>query len=191
MHFLIDLGYFLFATFFSLISFILWVRIAIRYVRLSRLHPASRLIYQLTDPIVMPIAHHFPHAQAPKNIYDWPCLAVLVLVDLLKFISLGALFLGAMLPWGFLPLYIFADLLLQPCNLLFYAIILHVLISWLNPHWQHPIVDVLRLVTQPLLNWARHKVPVMHGFDFSPLLLLILLKLISFIIRAPLPLHIL
>ena len=186
---LLAVGYFLFASFFSLISFILWARIALRYFRISALHPVSQSINALTNPIIMPLAHMFSTPKKRLSRYDWPCFCVLVIVELLKFIAIGALFLGAMLPWSFVPLYTLADLILQPCNLLFYAIIIRVIMSWVNPNWHHPIADVIRSITEPLLRWARHIIPVFSGFDFSPFVIMILLKVITLYISASLPLH--
>ena len=182
-------GYFLFALFFSLLSFILWTRIALRYFRISPLHPVSQGINKLSDPIIMPLAHRFTAHKRRLSRYDWPCFSVLVIVELLKFIAIGSLFLGAMLPWSFLPIYTLADLIVQPCNLLFYAVIIRVIMSWVNPGWQHPIADVLRRVTDPLFHFGRRIIPDTSGFDFSPFVILILLKIIPLFITAMLPLH--
>lgn len=181
-------GYFLFALFFSLLSFVLWTRMALRYFRVSHLHPVSQGIHALTNPIVMPLAYVFPTNKKRLSRYDWPCFCVLIIVELLKFITLSVLFLGAKLPWSFVPLYTVADLIVQPCNLLFYAIVARVIISWVNPNWYHPIVDVLSLVTNPPLRFGRRIVPIVGGFDFSPFVVIILLKIITIFINASLPL---
>ena len=186
---LIAVGYFLFALFFSFLAFVLWTRIALRYFRVSALHPISQTINALTNPVIMPLAHMFPATKTRRSRYDWACFSVLVVVELLKFIAIGSLFLGAMLPWSFLPLYTLADLIVQPCNLLFYAIAIRVLMSWVNPRWQHPIADLLRLATEPALNLGRRIIPDISGFDFSPYIILIILKVITLFISASLPLH--
>ena len=186
---LIAVGYFLFALFFSLLAFLLWARIALRYFRISPLHPISRNILSLSNPIIMPLAHMFGAPKRPLSRYDWPCFCVLVIVELLKFVAIGALFLGAKLPLSFVPLYTLADLIVQPCNLLFYAIIIRVIMSWINPTWRHPAVDLLRTITEPLLRLGRLIVPDISGFDFSPFVIMIILKLITIFISASLPLH--
>lgn len=186
---LLAVGYFLFALFFSLISFVLWTRIALRYCRISALHPISRSINALTDPLIMPLTHQLTASKTRASRYDWPCFSVLVLVVFLKYLAIGSLFIGGMLPWSFLPLYTLADLIVEPCNLLTYAIIIRVLMSWLNPGWQNPIADVIRQVTNPLLHWASQWLPQTAGFDFSPVVILVLLKVITLFINASLPLH--
>ncbi len=186
---LVAVGYFLFALFFSLIAFVLWTRIALRYFRISALHPVSQSIYRITNPIVMPITHMFKIHKSHLQRYDWPCFSVLVMVELLKFVALGSLLLGVSLPWSFVPLYTVADLIVQPCNLLFYAVIIRVIMSWVNPHWHHPIADILCRVTDPLFRLGHRIIPDLGGFDFSPFLVLIVLKIITLFITASLPLH--
>ena len=186
---LLTVGYFLFALLFSLLGFVLWARIGLRYFRISAIHPVSHLILTITNPIVLPLAHHFPIQTTRKSPYDWPCFCVLVMVELLKFIAIGSLFLGVTLPWTFLPIYTLADLIIQPCNLLFYAMLIQVIMSYVNPHWQHPAADVLRLITEPLYRLGRRIIPDISGFDFSPFLMMIILKIITLFIRSYLPLH--
>lgn len=184
---LITVGYFLFSLFFSLLTFILWARIALRYFRVSSLHPVSQAINVLTNPIVSPVSRLFPVKKNRPNRYDWACFIVLVVVELLKFTAIGLLFLREMLPLLYLLLYTLADLVVQPLTLLFYAIIIRVVMSWINPGWVHPIADILRLVTDPLLRIGRRIIPDISGFDFSPFIMLIILKIITLFIQASLP----
>ncbi len=187
---IIAVGYFLFALFFSLLSFVLWTRIALRYFRVSTLHPVSQSINKVTNPIIMPLNHMIKTpTKARLSRYDWPCFCALVLVEILKFLAIGALFLGAMLPLSFIPLYTLADLIVEPLNLLFYAIIIRVIMGFINPSWHHPIADLLRLVTEPVLRLARQFIPDIAGLDFSPYIVLVLIKVITLYISASLPVH--
>lgn len=187
---LIAVGYFLFVLFFSVLSFALWARIALRYFRVSTLHPISQAINKVTNPIILPLNHMVaPPPKSRLSRYDWACFSVLVIVELLKFLALGTLFLGVSLPWGFLPLYALADLIVEPLNLLFDAIIIRVIMSFVNPRWNHPIADLLRLLTEPILKLGRHYIRPMLGFDLSTYFVLIILKVITLFISASLPLH--
>ena len=84
-------------------------------------------------------------------------------------------------------LYVLADLIIQPCNLLFYAILIRVIMSYVNPKWQHPATDFLRIITEPLLILGRKIIPDISGFDFSPIIMMIILKIITLFIGASLP----
>ena len=46
---------------------------------------------------------------------------------------------------------------------LFYMILIRVIMSFVNPHWQGPLADFLRLLTEPLLKLGRRVVPDISG----------------------------
>lgn len=180
-------GYFLISLFFSLLTFALWVRFALRYFRVSSLHPTTQAVNRFTDPIVKPFENLFKSSKTRANRYDWACLSVLVIAELLKYSLISLLFHGAMPSLAVIMLYTLADLIIQPCNLLFYAIIIRVIISWVNPQWRSPMADLLYLVTEPVLGLARSMVPPFSGIDFSPFIVMIILKIITLFISASLP----
>ncbi|MDP3269831.1 MAG: YggT family protein [Legionella sp.] len=180
-------GFFLFSLIFGIIIFSLWLRIALRYFRVSSLNQFNRLIYTVTDPLVKPLNFIFKNHYKPGQRYDWPAFTVLLIVETLKIIVLGLVVFHIVIPFSYIILYVIADLIIQPCNILFYAILIRVLISFANPGWQHPIADFLRLLTEPLLVWGRKIIPDISGFDFSPFIILIVLKVITLFISAYLP----
>ncbi|CEK09780.1 YggT family protein [Legionella hackeliae] len=184
---LITVIYFLVKLFFNLVLFALWIRVALRYFQVSMLHPAGQLIYQLTDPIVRPIERLVYPPKAPPKRYDWVTLGLIVLVELLKFIVIGLLFYGVLLPFFHLILFAFADLIIQVCDLLFYMLLIRVLVSLINPTRQHPFLDIINLITDPLLDLGRFLVPNISGFDFSPLIIMVILKVIALFMAATLP----
>lgn len=185
----LEVGYFLFTLIVSLLAFVLWARIALRFFCVSKLHPITQAIDELTNPIVKPVAELFSKKQSRLGRYDWPCFAVLVLLELVKFIAIGALFLRTRLPWEIVPLYIVADLIVEPCNLLFYAILIRIVMSFINPTWHHPLAHVLQMITDPLLKLGRRLLPNLAGFDISPFIILVVLKIITLFISASLPLR--
>ncbi|MCL9682759.1 YggT family protein [Legionella maioricensis] len=179
-------GFFLFSLFFGVIIYSLWVRIALRYLRISSLTQFSQLIATITDPLVSPF-HLFKQKYKPGQKYDWVAFGTLILVEFIKIITLSLLVFHAIIPVVFILLYVLADLIIQPCNLLFYAILIRVIMSYVNPRWQHPIADFLRLLTEPLLILGRKIIPDISGFDFSPIIMMIILKIITLFISASLP----
>ncbi len=180
-------GYFLFTLVFSFLTFLLWARIALRYFRISSLHPISQSIYKLTNPILNPLTTLFKSSHLRANRYDWVCLTLLVITELLKF-TLLYLIASNTLP-NLAPLIIrtIAELILEPCHLLFYAILIRVVLSWVNPYLKNPLIDVIYIITEPVLQWARHKLPSFSTIDFSPVIILIILKVITLFIETSLP----
>lgn len=180
-------GYFLISLFFGLIVFALWLRIALRYLRVSSLNPVSRLVLSLTDPVLIPVNSLLKQKYQPSQKYDWTAFALLIVVECFKLLFLSLIIFHAIMPIAYLVLYVLADLIIEPCNLLFYAILVRVIMSFVNPGWQHPVADFLRLLTEPLLQLGRKIIPDISGFDFSPFVVMIILKIITLFISASLP----
>lgn len=183
----VSVGYFLFSLVMSLVVFILWLRLILRYFRVSALHPVNQAVLAFTNPFIHPFTRFLPK----QSRYDWVTLALLVLVEMIKFFCIGWLLLGSALSFPVILIYTVADLIIQPCNLLFYAILIRVLMSWINPGWPHPIKDILKLVTTPILRFSGRFTPNISGLDLSPIIALVCLEIITIFIRASLPMHLL
>lgn len=186
---LISVSSFLFSLITSLLIFVLWMRIALRYFHVSTLHPMSQMVIKITAPLTTPLNTCCAYLHLSLKQYDWSCLVLIIFIEVIKYLVIGLLYLDAMLSWKLIIALTFADLIIEPCTLLFYAIIIRVIMSWVSPHWQHPIADLILLVTDPLLTPLRKRLPVLSGFDFSPLVAIVILKAITLFISASLPLH--
>ena len=64
------------------------------------------------------------------------------------------------------------------------VIMIAVLISWVSPDPFNPIVQFLRSVTEPLFAWVRRRIPfaVVGMIDLSPLVVLLLIKLLQMVV---------
>ena len=54
-----------------------------------------------------------------------------------------------------------------------------VVVSWTNVSREHPAVRLLHRLTEPLLAPIRKVLPPMGGMDFSPLMLLVGLRVLT------------
>lgn len=186
---LLSVSNFLIALIFSLILFILWLRMILRYFRVSSLHPVSQVVYRATNPVMGFIEKHVYPKSSRLPRYDWVCLAFIVIMECIKFLLIGWVVYHATMPFGWLLLFVAADIIVQPCNLLFYALLIRVILSWVNPHWsRHPAADILILITNPLIRVGQRIIPNISGFDFGPFIMMILLKVITLFISASMPL---
>ncbi len=50
--------------------------------------------------------------------------------------------------------------------------------SWMKMPPSHPIANLLRVLTEPLLAPIRQRLPAMGGIDFSPFVLFIAVRLV-------------
>ncbi|MCX7681563.1 MAG: YggT family protein [Anaerolineae bacterium] len=82
----------------------------------------------------------------------------------------------------------FATLLLRLTNLAFTlysaAIIIRAFLSWFNVSYHHPVGRFLFEITEPLLAPLRRYVPIIGGFDFTPMVALVLLWLAESLLRV-------
>ncbi|PJD92694.1 MAG: YggT family protein [Legionella sp.] len=186
---LLSVSYFLVTVLFGSLTFLLWARFGLQYFKISSLHPMSKIIHRFTDPILHPVARILQIRVTRNQRYDWVCFGVLVVVEYIKFLIIGALYFGHASVWSLTLAYTMADLIIQPCDLLFYALVIRVIMSWVNPTWQHPLASILYDITEPMLQRIRRRLPSTMGLDFSPFLMMIILKIITLFVNASLPFH--
>lgn len=185
MNGLVLVANFLISTFFSFVVMILWLRIILRYFRVSHLNPLSQLIYQLTNPLLGFIERHVHSKAARLPRYDWVAFGSIVFLEIVKFLLLGWVVYQVIVPFSQLVLLVLASLIIEPCNLLFYALLIRVILSWLHPHWEtHPMASVLIMITEPLIRLGHKIVPDISGFDFAPFIIMIILKVITLFIGS-------
>ncbi|WP_131782358.1 YggT family protein [Legionella gresilensis] len=187
---LIAVSYFLISIFFNLIIFIFWLRILLRYYRVSPLHPMGQLIYRLTDRIALPLESIvFRNKKHPQR-FDAISFACIIVLEIVKFMLLSLIAYQRLLPITYLFLLVAADLIIQLGDLLFYALLLRVIMSWINPQWQmHPAAMILNLITDPLIKIGHKIIPNISGFDFAPFIVMVIIKIITLFISASLPIH--
>lgn len=145
--------------------------------------PASiaQFTFQLSDWLVRPLRRIFPGFAG----YDWASLIAAFLVALLSMI---------VDIWLLSQLTIQLMLLLSIFRLLqwiFYGlmglILIEVVFSWINPH--APLAPFVRALNDPLMRPLRRIIPLIGNIDLSPLIALVLLRImlqfISTLITVP------
>ena len=68
-------------------------------------------------------------------------------------------------------------------NILIILIFLWVILSWIMPPY-HPLREALNRIVEPMLEPIRHVIPTAGMVDFSPMILMILIELISRILTG-------
>ncbi len=68
--------------------------------------------------------------------------------------------------------------------MVFYVMVFaNIILSWVRPNPYHPvwgpIIRVVYAVTEPILNPIRRMMPAMGGLDFSPMVVLLLARLLQ------------
>lgn len=71
-------------------------------------------------------------------------------------------------------------------TVLSFAIIGRALLSWFDPGMQTPVGRFLRDITEPIIAPIRQVVPSLGMFDISPIIALLLLRLIGMLVNQAL-----
>ncbi len=68
------------------------------------------------------------------------------------------------------------------CEVLTMAIFIRVIVSWFSPRPTNMLAVILYRVTEPILAPLRRIIPKAGPFDFTPMVAIILLQLISYLL---------
>ncbi|MFO1352569.1 MAG: YggT family protein [Gammaproteobacteria bacterium] len=179
--YLSDTGIFLVRTLFGILLFTVLLRFLLQWVRADFYNPLVQVLVKITNPLLVPLRRLIPGFWGLD-------LAAIVLLLGLKLIELIFVFAsmgrGLGLP-GILVLAV-AELLELLVNVLFWAVIVRAVLSWVSPHQGHPVAELLYRLTEPLLRPVRNLLPPLSGLDLSPLVVLIAFGVLQRLLIAPL-----
>lgn len=150
------------------------LRFYMQAIRMPFRNPLGQFVCAATDWIVKPLRRVFKGAGG----YDWASLIAALLVELLHGMLLDvltarfAIFRGAAALWLAGAAFGLATAVL---TVAFWCLLLYALLSWVRA--DSPFGDLLEGLVNPLLRPVRKRVPMMGGFDLSPLVLMVLLQI--------------
>nr|WP_019915224.1 MULTISPECIES: YggT family protein [unclassified Methylophilus] len=169
---------------FGMLTFLLVLRFLMQWTRTSFQNPLGQMTMALTDFMVKPARKLI----RPIKQWDLSTLLLALLMQIILF-ALLALLTGAPASPLFWVWQAVFGVLGQMVDVFFYAILLMAILSWVNPY--SPIYGVLNQLSAPILEPLRRILPPIQGFDFSALVALILLQMISHIVLPGLAVSIL
>jgi YggT family protein len=147
------------------------------YMQMQRIpfgNPVGRFVFALTNWIVLPLRRVLPGYKR----WDWASLVAAYLFELAQF---GILWLlmgrgnAALVP--LLAAFGLVRLLISGAIGL---VIVYAILSWVQA--DSPITDVIDRLTAPLLRPFRKLIPLVGGFDLSPLALLVVLQVAAIVV---------
>jgi YggT family protein len=169
---------FLLSTILGLLTMMFLLRFMMQAFKVSFYNPIGQIVIALTDFSVKPARRFIPSWK--KNDLSTLVLAFATQV-LLHFAILwlaGFPFAVADGPvWPNILGLSLLGVVRAIFDIFFYALILHVILSWVNPHT--PIAPVLDSLTRPILRPIQQFIPLLGGIDFSPMIAIILLQMIN------------
>lgn len=162
----------------GLLTMMFLLRFIMQALRVSFHNPIGQMVMALTDFVVKPARRFVPSWK--KNDLSTLLLAFMTQV-ILKFLMLWLSdfpFAVADVPvWPNIFALSLIGVVSAILDIFFYALLLHVILSWVNPH--SPIAPVLHSITRPILGPIQRLIPTMGGIDFSPLVAILLLQMLN------------
>lgn len=171
---------FLIDTLFGLYILTVMLRFLFQLFRADFSNPVSRFLIKVTHSPLKLFRRFIP----PAGQVD---LASLVFMFLLQAIAGFFVFTLQGLAIGPLALVFWslAELLALLINVFIFAILIQVVMSWVNPGSYHYGVSLLYSLTEPVLRPVRGFLPALGGLDLSPLVVLIGLQFLKMLLLPP------
>lgn len=157
------------------------LRFLLQLVRANFYNPVSQFVVKATTPVLAPMRRVIPSVAGIDT-------ASLVLMWLLQAVELMLVVLIAGGGFHLIGPFFWAIPELVGLLLNFYliAILIQVVISWVNPGTYNPAVGLLDSLTEPVMRPARQMLPPMSGLDLSPMLVMVALVLLKMLLLPPL-----
>jgi YggT family protein len=153
------------------------LRLYMQHQRIPFGNPVGRLIFALTDWIVLPLRRLIPAAGR------WD-LASLVAVFLLELAQFGLLWLlaGRGAGAGAVPVLALFGLVRLTISGLTALLVVYAILSWVQS--DSPLADIIGRLCSPILRPVRKLLPLVGGVDLSPLVVLVVLQVGAMVLSA-------
>jgi YggT family protein len=172
---------FLLQTAGGLYALVVMLRFLLQLCRADFYNPVSQFVVKVTTPVLRPLRQIVPRYQGLD-------LSSLVLAWLVKTLELAivALLLGLdSNPLGAI-LWAVPALVGLTINIYLFAILIRVILSWVNPDPYNPINALLSSLTDPIMRPAQRLIPPVGGLDLSPIVVMVGLVLLEMLLLPPL-----
>jgi YggT family protein len=172
---------FLVQTLFGLYAMVVLLRFLLQWARADFYNPVSQFVVKVTTPALRPFRQLIPGFAG----MDLAALFVAWLVKSLELAIVALLVLPGVNPLRALG-WAFPELVSLAINIFIGAVLIRVVLSWLNPDPYHPLAGLLDRLTSPIMEPAQRLVPPVGGLDLSPVLVMVGLVLLKYVLIPPL-----
>lgn len=171
-------GVFLVQTVFGLYLTLVIIRFMLQLAKADFYNPLAQAVVKMTQPFVTILQKVMPRTGRFS-------LATVVLAFLVQLLLIVVVLLiaGFDLPNPMsLAIWSLIGLASQVLDLLFFAILASIVLSWLAPQTNHPGAYLLHQLTEPVMSPVRRMLPNLGGLDFSPILVFIMINLVDMLV---------
>jgi len=162
----------------ALLGGALLLRVYLSWLRIAGRNPLVELSFALTEWLVKPFRTLLPG----RTRIDWPCVIAALAVAFVFELLMRATGIGIALDWTLLVPHVLGLLVHWALYMLTVLVFIYVLLSLVNPH--APLAPTFDLLTRPLLAPFRRFLPLVGGFDLSPIAFLIVVQILLLILDS-------
>ena len=175
---LTQIGFFLVNIVFNFFIGLVVLRFFLQWVKADFYNPLSQFVSKMTNFALLPLRRIIP------GFFGLDCAAI-VLMFIAEAISLAliSLLAGITLPGPLFVIALFVKLASLILNLYFFLIIIRAILSFSPQAHLNPLYQALTQLTEPLYRPIRRILPIISGFDLSPLVILILIQILLMFIH--------
>lgn len=167
-------------TAISVIVALVCLRFLLQLARANFYNPISQGVNRIIAPLSAPF-NGFPTVGTFNTGILVSAIVLQALGASICMFLLGGLpGIGQLIIWSILS--VFGVII----NLVFYALLGMIILSWLAPGASHPGAELLYQLSEPFLSPFRRIVPDLGGLDLSPILLFVVINILeAIVIRGP------
>ncbi|MDX2456813.1 MAG: YggT family protein [Gammaproteobacteria bacterium] len=169
---------FLISTLFSLYILTVMLRFILGAVRADFYNPVSQFLVRITNPLLLPMRRVIPSFRQ----YDTSALLLMLVLQLVSLVIVIML-RGVSVPFVTLLLVAIGELVILAFNVFIFAIVIQVILSWVNPGNYNPVNALLSGITRPVMGPIQRLIPPVSGIDLSPLVALIGLQVLKMLVQ--------
>ncbi len=177
---------------FDLYVLLIMLRFIFQMLRADFYNPISQFVVRATAPPLKPLRKIIPGLGGQ----DLASLVLALLIILIKFFIIRSLgfpvvtIASAVAPiasvgFGGLFLFAIADLVATFLNIFLFAIIIQVILSWVNPGTYNPVIGLVNSLSRPVMRPIQRFIPPMGGLDLSPLFATLGLMVLKMLLIPP------
>jgi len=179
-------------TIFDLYILLVLVRFMLQWLRADFYNPVSQFIVRATTPPLKILRRIIPGFGGQ----DIAALVLALLIILIKYailIAMGTpvIELGnALAPIGSvsilgLVIIALAEIISMFINVFLFAILISVILSWINSGGYNPVIGLVQSLSQPVMRPIQKFIPPLGGLDLSPLFALLGLNVVKMLLLPP------
>lgn len=179
-------------TLFDLYILLVLLRFLLQMFRADFYNPVSQFIVKLTAPPLKLLRRFIPSVAGQDAAAIVFCLVLIYAkFMLMRGLSIPAVQIGGVLApiagvsYGGLLIFCIADLIALTLTVFLVAVIIQVILSWVNPGHYNPVIGLVHKLSEPVLKPVRKFIPALGGLDLSPLFATLIIIVAKMLIVPP------